>query len=81
MDVADLTGSIEKGDFIEAGGYGDVYKSRFKDRRPALQVPNNYYYAPPNLAVKVIKIPSLRSEQEKKKRFKVSVGTNNAFLE
>jgi hypothetical protein len=32
-----------------------------------------------NVAVKVIKIPPL-SEREKKKRFKVSIGTFNEFL-
>jgi hypothetical protein len=77
--VVNLTDSVEGGVFVRMGGFGDVYKSSLRIKGGRLA---SLCYAPRqiNIAVKVIKIPSLESDEEKKTRFKASIATFITFI-
>ena len=68
-DVVDLTGYIECGAFVASGGYGQIFKGKWKDVGGAA-LANSHVL--PNVAVKVMSVPPLRDEREKEKRLKVS---------
>ena len=70
-DVVDLTGYIEFGTFIASGGYGQVFKGKWKEVGNAA-LANSHVL--PNVVVKVVSVPPLRDEREKEKRLKVSAG-------
>lgn len=71
-DVVDLTGYINCGGFIAAGGSGQIYKGEWVE-------PNNPSshgrHTLPKVAVKLISVPALISEKRKEKRFKVRTPT------
>ena len=67
-DVIDLTDYIDCGRFISAGGSGQIFKGKWKG------VSASRIQALPNVAVKVISVPSLKNEYQKTKRYKVSCG-------
>jgi hypothetical protein len=66
-DVIDLTGYVDRSEFIAAGGSGDIWKGAWKgvDGSPLSQML-------PSVAVKLIKLVPVK-EGEKDKRFKVSI--------
>jgi len=69
--VVDLTGYIECGTFVASGGYGQIFKGKWKDVGGVALADSHVL---PNVAVKVVSVPPLRDEREKEKRLKVSIG-------
>jgi serine/threonine protein kinase len=69
LDIFVLSSFINRGVYLSSGAFGDTYKSRFKGGGVAPILPRFRIAPPPNVAVKVIRIPALVSEEEKRKRF------------
>src|ERR1700761_2243066 len=67
--VIDLTAHIDRGEYVAAGGFGQVYKGKWKGVDESIL---NDSHALPVVAVKVIGLPVLRDGKEKTKRVKVS---------
>src|ERR1700761_6182318 len=69
--VVDLTNHIDRGEYVAAGGFGQVHKGKWKGVDDSLM---NDSHVMPLVAVKVISLPVLRDGREKTKRLKVSHG-------
>ena len=67
--VIDLTAHIDRGEYVAAGGFGQVHRGKWKGVDDSLI---NDSHMLPLVAVKVISLPVLRDESEKTKRLKVS---------
>ncbi|KIL59770.1 hypothetical protein M378DRAFT_971931 [Amanita muscaria Koide BX008] len=70
-NVIDITGHIDRTRFIAAGGSGEVWEASWKglDKNRIIGTPK----ALPMVVVKLVRLPPLRDEVRKGKRYKVSL--------